>query len=193
MNSVALWLFTLTHSFYFDAFLRFCIGFFQVFVCIYMPVWADAFASEKQKSAWLTFLLLASPVGVVIGFTLTSFMNHYANWRYSFYVQAFCLVPCVLAFMFTKRKYLDIEEAVKYKHKCQHIVQKKLYRSITSQKIEDRATSNASKSPLINTDFQEFLDSLNSDLFKNQNQIPQTQQNIMKIREKTLEKIEKQI
>jgi len=27
-NSLAIWLFTLTNSFYFDAFLRFCIGFF---------------------------------------------------------------------------------------------------------------------------------------------------------------------
>lgn len=172
MNAIALWLFTITRSFYFDAFLRFCIGFFQVFVCIFMPVWADAFASEKQKSAWLTFLLLASPVGVVIGFTLTSFMNHYANWRYSFYVQAFFLVPCVLAFVFTKQKYLDIEAAVKYRKKCQHIVQKKLYRSINSQKIEERPMSTVSKSPQINNDFQEFLDSLNNDLFKNQNTIP---------------------
>ena len=46
-NAVAIWLFTVTKSFYFDAFLRFCIGFFQVFVCIYMPVWADAFAPES--------------------------------------------------------------------------------------------------------------------------------------------------
>jgi len=46
-NALAIWLFTLTNSFYFNAFLRFMIGFFQVFVCIYMPVWADAFASEK--------------------------------------------------------------------------------------------------------------------------------------------------
>ena len=85
-NALAIWLFTVTKSFYFDAFLRFCIGFFQVFVCIYMPVWADAFAPESQKSAWLTFLILASPLGVVGGFTLTSFMVAYKTWRWSFYL-----------------------------------------------------------------------------------------------------------
>lgn len=47
MNALCIWVFTLTGSFYFDAFLRFMIGFFQVFQCIYMPVWADAFAPES--------------------------------------------------------------------------------------------------------------------------------------------------
>ena len=40
-----------------------------------MPVWADSFANEKQKSVWLTFLILASPVGVIIGFLMTSFFT----------------------------------------------------------------------------------------------------------------------
>ena len=44
-----------------------------------MPVWADAFASEKQKAAWFTFLILASPLGVIIGYLMTSFyVGHYA-------------------------------------------------------------------------------------------------------------------
>ena len=54
-----------------------------------MPVWADAFANEKQKSVWLTFLILASPLGVVSGFIMTSVFNAEiegdGGWRYSFY------------------------------------------------------------------------------------------------------------
>lgn len=64
-----------------------------------MPVWADIFAKESRKSAWLTFLILAAPLGLVIGFALTSFMNTTSlGWRYSFYIQAIGLVPCVIAF-----------------------------------------------------------------------------------------------
>lgn len=75
LNSGALFLFTLLNNFYVMAILRFFIGFFQVFICIYMPVWADTFAnSEKQKAAWLTFLIMAAPLGIFLGFTLTSFM-----------------------------------------------------------------------------------------------------------------------
>ena len=87
LNAVCLTLFTVTRSFYFDAFIRFFIGFFQVFQCIYMPVWADNFAAEKQKSVWLTFLILASVLGIVIGYGVSSVVLSYLNeWRWTFYI-----------------------------------------------------------------------------------------------------------
>mmetsp|Transcript_2660 Transcript_2660/g.4134 ORF Transcript_2660/g.4134 Transcript_2660/m.4134 type:complete len:191 (+) Transcript_2660:411-983(+) len=86
MNCLTLWVFTLTNSFYFDAFLRFLLGFFQVFAVIYQPVWADTFAKEGKKSTWLTILILASPVGVVFGFSITAVMVRYETWRWSFFI-----------------------------------------------------------------------------------------------------------
>ena len=46
-NAGLIYLFGISNEFIIDAGLRFMIGFCQVFVCIYMPVWADAFANEK--------------------------------------------------------------------------------------------------------------------------------------------------
>jgi len=122
LNSVCLVLFTVTDSFYFDGFIRFWIGFFQVFQCIYMPVWADNFAAEKQKAAWLTFLILASVLGIVIGFSLTSVMVTYLTWRWSFYAQASALLPCVCGYLLYPTKYLNIEASVSHKNKCKHVV-----------------------------------------------------------------------
>jgi len=85
MNSFSLIMFGFTDNFYFSFFMRFWVGFFQVFQCIYMPVWADNFAAEKQKAAWLTFLILASVLGIVLGFSLTSLMVEVLTWRWSFY------------------------------------------------------------------------------------------------------------
>ena len=85
MNAVCLVAFTITNSFYVDVAMRFLIGFFQVFQCIYMPVWADTFAAESQKTAWLTFLILASVLGIVLGFSLTTVMVAWLTWRYAFY------------------------------------------------------------------------------------------------------------
>jgi hypothetical protein len=45
-----------------------------------MPVWADIFAKESKKSAWLTFLILAAPLGLVIGFALTSAIISHYKW-----------------------------------------------------------------------------------------------------------------
>ena len=133
LNSIAIFLFTLSKSFYIDAGLRFLIGFFQVFSCIYMPVWADAFANEKQKSVWLTFLILSSPLGVVGGFTLTAVMVEIATWHYSFYIQGMLIVPCALAFFFTPQKYLDIDGTIKAKTRCAHQVQQKMYKRLNLQ------------------------------------------------------------
>lgn len=86
LNSIMIYVFTLSTSFYIDAFIRFWLGFFQVFSCIFMPVWADVYANEKQKSLWVTVLMLSSPLGIVIGYTLTSFMVEYKSWHWSFYI-----------------------------------------------------------------------------------------------------------
>lgn len=80
MNAISLVMFTLSTSFYLDAILRLFIGVFQVFATIYMPVWADIFAKESRKSAWLTFLILAAPLGLVIGFAMTSALIAFKGW-----------------------------------------------------------------------------------------------------------------
>lgn len=42
-NVVSLLFFSSTTNFYFMIIYRAMIGFFQIFICIYMPIWADAF------------------------------------------------------------------------------------------------------------------------------------------------------
>ena len=99
-----------------------------MFACIYQPVWADTFAKEHQKSAWMTFLILASPLGVVMGFSMTSVMVQYATWRWSFYIQAFAIVPCVIGIMMMPSRYFKIEGTIHFRKKCAAVVEKKLYK-----------------------------------------------------------------
>ena len=47
LNAACLYGFTTTTSFYTMVLIRGLVGFFQVFVCIYMPVWADTYGTEK--------------------------------------------------------------------------------------------------------------------------------------------------
>ena len=85
LNGVSLYCFAQTDSYFGIIICRGLIGFFQVFVCIYMPVWADTFGTEKQKSVWLTVLLLAAPLGVVLGFTLAyNTQAYWHSWEWSF-------------------------------------------------------------------------------------------------------------
>jgi MFS family permease len=51
---------------------RFLIGFFQVFIVVYAPVWIDSMAPNYWKTLWLTFLQLAVSIGVILGYILTA-------------------------------------------------------------------------------------------------------------------------
>jgi len=76
---VAIFIFTQTTDYTLLLFSRFLTGSCQVFVSVYYPVWADTFgADSKQKSIWLTILMLAAVIGVVIGYMLTTWcINSY--------------------------------------------------------------------------------------------------------------------
>ena len=34
---------------------------------IYQPIWADGFGNEYQKSIWISYLIIATPIGFMSG------------------------------------------------------------------------------------------------------------------------------
>jgi len=75
----------------------------------------DTFGDDKHKSLWLSLLLLAAPIGVVIGYSLTAIMIENLTWHWIFYLQTVIMVPVIFAFMFTDNKYFLIDKAVERK------------------------------------------------------------------------------
>ena len=49
-------------------------GLFQIFFAIYMPVWANTFGNPSQQALWMTYLMITSPLGVIIGYILNAAM-----------------------------------------------------------------------------------------------------------------------
>ena len=86
LNIGTLILFTKSQDYIVLIICRLCTGLFQVFFCIYFPVWADVFGNETQKSSWLTYLLIASPLGVVMGYGMCAMFLNNIGWRWAFYV-----------------------------------------------------------------------------------------------------------
>lgn len=70
LNICSLISFTLTDIYPLLIVCRMCTGVFQIFFGIYMPVWADVYGSKRQKETWLTYLLISSPLGIIIGYGL---------------------------------------------------------------------------------------------------------------------------
>jgi predicted MFS family arabinose efflux permease len=106
LNSAALLLFTVGNNFYILCLSRVLVGVFQVFFCIYFPVWVDLYADESRKTIWLTTLLIGVPLGVITGYSLTAVLILYVNWKWTFYGQAFAMIPLALFFLMTPAKYM---------------------------------------------------------------------------------------
>ena len=85
-NATALFLFTWPSSFFLLLVLRAATGFIKVFIVIYYPIWCDTYAPESIKSIWMTLLLIAGAIGVVLGYLLAHFMNKLLSWEYAYWI-----------------------------------------------------------------------------------------------------------
>lgn len=89
---------------------RFLTGFFQVFISIYWPVYIDVFAvSETQKATWMSSFLVSSPVGVLLGYVLTTQLIINYTWKYAFYAEAAAVVPALLLILLMPNKYFSLK------------------------------------------------------------------------------------
>ncbi|KAL4500428.1 hypothetical protein ABPG72_003379 [Tetrahymena utriculariae] len=90
-------------------FSRTLVGFFQVFLVVFFPVWVDLHGGSKQTQ-WLTILQLGVPLGVFLGYLATSFfVKAFSNWQYSFITQIVLLTPCALSLMLFHSSDLDVQ------------------------------------------------------------------------------------
>ena len=116
MGACTLIAFTQVYNFYGLMAIRFMTGFFQVFQSIYFPVWADTFGgTEKQKTMWLTVLILCGPVGVLLGYIVAAAYISNTDWRWAFYTQVAIMIPVIFAILIVPLKYMDLEKEAKKK------------------------------------------------------------------------------
>lgn len=75
LNATTIFAFTLAKTHYMLHTLRTLNGVFQVFSYLYFPVWIDQFGIQSKKTAMLTLIQLASPLGMVVGYTLNTIIG----------------------------------------------------------------------------------------------------------------------
>ena len=125
-NGLTLVAFSQVTNYSFALAMRFICGFFQVYFCIYAPVWGDAYGSHREKSMWITLFSISSPLGIFLGFAFASVLNNKDNWQWAFYIQSLFTIPCVIGLLLTDSKWLNIEEAVAHRNECRKKVLKDL-------------------------------------------------------------------
>ena len=77
---------------------RLGMGFTQAFSVIYAPVWINEFSPKQKETRWMGLLQASVPIGVVLGYSVASFINisHIMTWRFAIQLQAVMELPLIV-------------------------------------------------------------------------------------------------
>lgn len=56
----------------------------------------------------MTYLMITSPLGVIMGYVMNSVVYETPGWRFSFYIQSILLAPSLFGLVFIPSKYFDL-------------------------------------------------------------------------------------
>ncbi|CAD8099980.1 unnamed protein product [Paramecium primaurelia] len=112
---------------------RFLTGCSKAPMMIYFPVWVDNFGDE-QKTIWITILQGVIPLGIFVGYSLSSVISSVWQWQVAFYAQVIMLTVCATTFIiFVQNKDFDIKKSTKNKFGNKSINEDQQNRSLLQQ------------------------------------------------------------
>jgi len=108
MNGIAMFTFTLTKNVGFLYFNRIIIGLCEALISIYSPVWVDQYGARNRKTIMMSLLEVTSPLGVVVGYVMTSLLiKSDIYWGWSFIIQAILSAVFVVFIFFLPNIYFS--------------------------------------------------------------------------------------
>ncbi|XP_051912704.1 sphingosine-1-phosphate transporter SPNS2-like [Hippocampus zosterae] len=112
LMQASLVLFVATDIFALAMLARFLAGVFQVFELVFFPVWIDL-RGGPNKTLWLTCLQVGIPLGIFVGYGMTSFIVGVGwAWQWAFAVQITLVLACILVVLAIPRHRLNIRGAI---------------------------------------------------------------------------------
>jgi MFS family permease len=112
LMQVSLVLFIVTKVFVLAILARCLAGVFQVFELVFFPVWIDMYGGES-KTIWLTCLQVGIPLGIFVGYGMTSFIiGEGWAWEWAFLIQIALVLACILVVLAIPKQRLNIRGAI---------------------------------------------------------------------------------
>ncbi|KDO26733.1 hypothetical protein SPRG_07896 [Saprolegnia parasitica CBS 223.65] len=97
-------------------FARALIGFTQAFLCVYTPLWVDAFSPRERVAGWMSYLQGSVPLGVMFGYLFGSVSNWVnedscgmACWRWPFVLQFLLVLPLMVGVFLIPSEHISIK------------------------------------------------------------------------------------
>eukprot|EP01038_Epipyxis_sp_PR26KG_P014548 gene14548-19530_t len=97
---------------------RFCMGFTQCVVCVFLPLWTNENAPRLNRTTWMSYLQASVPFGVMTGYIIASVVILFVNksgvcfslqcWRWPFLIEVMLLTPICIGVYFIPKEHISI-------------------------------------------------------------------------------------
>ncbi|GMI09137.1 hypothetical protein TrLO_g12364 [Triparma laevis f. longispina] len=97
------------------------IGFTQVVVCVYSPLWVDSHSPPDMRARCMSYLQASVPLGVMGGYVLATVSSHCTwfgeegrwasednRWRWPFILQFLAVTPMIIGLFFVPDKHIQL-------------------------------------------------------------------------------------
>jgi sugar phosphate permease len=61
----------------------------------------------------MSYFILSTPLGVIIGYILTAFVNNHASWEWAFYIMSFNMLVVAIGMMSFNKHYINYDMMLK--------------------------------------------------------------------------------
>ena len=106
INSFSIFLFTITNIIPLLFIARIINGFCATFGFIYFPIWIDQFGIQTKKTVMMTLIQIASPLGMVLGYTMNTFLGS-DKWKMTLLIESISLFFLVSIILLIPKKYFS--------------------------------------------------------------------------------------
>jgi len=98
----------------------------QIVIFIYLPLYIDTFGTNVTKPEWMGFMLMSTPLGVMLGYLITAIsVSYFDEWRLSFMVFIALMIISVFVQATIPSDYLDIKKMNKIKENKGAVIESK--------------------------------------------------------------------
>ena len=87
-------------------FSRILNGFCSTFGFVYFPIWIDQFGIQKKKTVMMSYIQMASPLGMVLGYTMNTIIGS-DKWKTTLLIESISLFTFLSFLLFIPKKYFS--------------------------------------------------------------------------------------
>lgn len=76
---------------------------------IYLPVWINTIGDKENISYYMSFYILSTPLGVIVGYILTAVVINESTWQWSFYIMSMNMLALAIGMMCFSKHYINYD------------------------------------------------------------------------------------